>query len=47
VREAAEKGYDRTPAMKKSLMKEGQPISRNVTPPAFDRTETAPEALAR
>jgi hypothetical protein len=30
-----------TPAMKKSLMKEGQPVSRNVTPPAFDWTETA------
>jgi hypothetical protein len=37
---------DITPAMKKSLMKEGQPISRNVTPPAFDCTETAREALA-
>ena len=37
---------DITPAMKKSLMKEGQPISRNVTPPAFDWTETAREALA-
>ncbi len=25
-----------TPAMKKAVMKTGQPISRNVTPPAFD-----------
>ena len=37
---------DITPAMRKSLMKEGQPISRNVTPPAFDWAKTAREALA-
>jgi len=37
---------DITPAMRKSLMKEGQPISRNVIPPAFDWAKTAREALA-
>lgn len=33
---------DITPAMKKAVMKTGQPISRNVTPPAFDWRSAIP-----
>jgi hypothetical protein len=35
-----------TPEMRKSVMKVGQPISRNVAPPAFDWSKSALESLS-